>query len=335
MIEDLEVAILPAPKCRALCSAMGFINGVPVGNAASSTGQELGCWWPSTGPELVRGFAPNQKTIVASGRARTIAGKVAKGARHVPGLWQQRDGILVATEYILQGFAEVTAIAQREDVTAGLAKTHDADYLAVFWHNGKHGVLAPEKANDDTIAHGTGDGKVVGAIGRAGTRRACWWDIRSCRRFDIPPDGFVCSEVNDAGPGYLVGSGALGDSTRKPLLWNKPEKGDATVLLPRGFDAGEISSCDRDFQAGWVGEMWNRPAHACLWNSSVENFLDLHTIIPGKYTDSEARLVEVEGDIIRIAGSVAVYIEQESHLGEPQRALQEQRAAVWQGRLRS
>lgn len=86
-------------------------------------------------------------------------------------------------------------------------------------------------------------------------------------------------------------------------------------LNPRDYETSRAASCDGGLQVGFVKRKENTKAgfsspetHACIWAGTADAFLDLHTFVPQPWNASVASAIELDGDLVRIVGSVEEFI---------------------------
>lgn len=144
-----------------------------------------------------------------------------------------------------------------------------------------------------------------------GTRAALWRDNGESVSLLGPENR--SSIANGVGGGEQVGELWIGAGPHA-CLWHGTQN-SMVDLNPRDYETSRAASCGGGLQVGFVKRKENTKAgfgspetHACIWAGTADAFLDLHTFVPQPWNASVASAIELDGDLVRIVGSVEEFI---------------------------
>ncbi|MCC6125807.1 MAG: PEP-CTERM sorting domain-containing protein [Pirellulales bacterium] len=154
------------------------------------------------------------------------------------------------------------------------------------------------KGISDTQQVGAGYGTVTG-----NKTHALLWNSTAASAVDLNPSGFTqswaCAISGSQQIGY--GSGTVTGNKTHALLWSDTAD-SALDLTPNGFDFTTGQSTNGTQQVGWGnGTATNLYNHALLWSGTADSAVDLHQFLPGEFTDSHAKAIDAQGNIVGYA----------------------------------
>lgn len=333
--DGFRVTVLPRPKGQNLAEAIGFLAGHAAGSAQGRGTRMPPYLWRAGSPEpLPLGARKDIHLRAARGTDAVGYWEVGASGKRGAVAWRMDGDLVDLVELPGDGYTQTHALGCARGVQVGSGQpkvkkgAHAAD-VGLVWRGG----AAPPTA----IASGDGEVELWATdgeahVGTVGSGRAAMWRGSGAVVLLGPADR--ATSAQGIGDGEQVGEIWVGRGPHA-VLWRDTEA-SMVDLNPAGFETSRAYACAGGFQVGMVKPLemtragFNAPeTRAALWAGAGDQFLDLHAAVPAPWNASVARAIEIEGDVVRIAGSVEEFI---FHGDAP--SIGARLACVWEARRR-
>jgi uncharacterized membrane protein len=184
---------------------------------------------------------------------------------------------------------------------------------ALLWHGTANGYADLNPAGCDwSSASGTNGTQQAGyadVIATGGHSHAFLWSGSAATARDLNPagydDSFAYGICGTQQVGFGVGP-ASGDS-QHALLWTGTAE-SMIDLNPGGFTLSNADATNGSQQVGYgYGSSTGYKNHALLWNGSADGAVDLHQFLAAGFTESYARAIDAQGNIVGSAIDASGY----------------------------
>jgi hypothetical protein len=317
-----------------MAEAFGFFDSQPAGYAQGRGLKTPPFLWRDGKAEP---FPPgtHKNVRLRAARGDCAAGFWETGSKRGAVCWRTIDGALALVDLHPDRFASSYAMGCGGGAQVGVGepavkKGAKSAEVGIVWRGSKTNPTILTLDGDEVSLAGTDGTAHVGAVGKL---RAAMWRDDGASAVLLGPSGRGTAAVG-VGDGEQVGEVWIGVGPRA-VMWRGSEA-SMTDLHPTGFETSRALACAGGFQVGFAKpqEMtragFSAPeTHALLWAGAADALVDLHSVVPSPWNASMARAIEVDADVVRIAGQVDEFI---LHGDVP--SLGARQACVWQARRR-
>jgi hypothetical protein len=331
-LDDWSVSVLPLPNGKQLSVLAGFCEGDAIANLLPKSGaSHKPCRWQG-GVRTEFGFARGKDLLAAAARGNDVVGYWSTSIRSPLHWCADENGSMVATELPKQGYSNVEVRCTGGGAHAGIGyrkMSKGQTQMVVdglLWRDGELIRLQNPQGETsfvDVDVDGTDGEWQVGALGSMVSKRATLWRGSSDTAVDL--GGGKDSHAYAVRDGEQVGA-MYKDDFAFPVLW-RGTAGSVVELAPKGFAGGYAWDCAGGIQVGQLFQNGHRQALPVLWRGT-ERYLGLHEMLPEslEWSGAGARVIEVEGDQVRILSAAW------GHVKEKGITVEKRHAIVWKAR---
>lgn len=294
---DWAVADL-SPQGATSSHAFGIGNGKQVGNVRFSNGPMRAAMWNGTAESWVN-LAPIGST---SSSALDIEEDVQVGYATIDGynhasMW--RGTASSWTDLHPEVATESGILSISGDKAVGYARIDGIrhpiiwDILTGQWTD--LSSMLPYSADLEDI---NDNGDIAGSSSVNGMSHAGFMDASTDSWIDLNPVGAVNSWVASMSGDYQAGAAFIGQVYRA-IIWY----GSANSWIDLSPEESDYTYISGSFGNVQVGGTAIERSHAAMWSGSKDSLIDLHNLLPSKYTTSDAWAVKIYNGVTYIVGS--------------------------------
>lgn len=281
--------------------ASGICGGQPVGRA--HLGDPKAALWFGLAPSFAN-LNPTdwEGSEVTATDGTEQVGFVANGSFVQASLWTGNASSWVSLHPSVALYSKARGCADGQQVGEMIFPGVTGAKHASVWHGTANSWvdLSPPGSTHSQL-NGTNGTYQVGWATFSSVTRAGVWHGQPEPWLDLHPSFASSSEGLGISPSGLqqVGFTSIGTNNFRACLWNS-SKASHTDLQPAVATASQAVATSGAVQVGWSTVQGNK--HASAWFGSADSWVNLHSMLSGAYSSSQATGVCIENSKLYVSG---------------------------------